>query len=486
VGHTVLAERFEIVRTGARGGSSEVLEARDKGRRRVAIKVLNGAAASDADLVARFRREARAASSLTSAHLVRVFEVGVTEKNRPYLVMEYLSGRDLAAELGARGPLPVAEAAALLSHACKAMMEAHDAGIVHRDLKPSNCFLAEERGRRVLKVLDFGIAKLSRGGSDGRVTGARELFGSPLYMAPELFRSAKHADARSDVWSLGVIFYEMITGVPPFDGRTPLEVGGTVTRAAHLPASALRADLPRAVDRIIGRALEKEPRDRYRSVSELLAAVEVLLPPEGDVLDLVAAVPQVPGGEADPEATPTRSYPPEPGPHDRITARPPPPAGLPSSPELPATAAAAVRDPMRSTDPHEMGETTRGFGLVHDSSPPRPSREVHRLGRFAWLVPVAAAAAIVVGWFFTRPGAPATQATAAPSSDEPWAVAAEPTSVTSSSAAAVDPRPAAPAAAEAEAPVAAETASATPKSVDAPAKKPQPRHRRPRYQPTGI
>lgn len=279
MGRSEFAAKYEIVRTVARGGMADILEARDQGRRRVAIKLLRERLSNDDDIVARFHREARLAASLKSGHVARVFDFGTNENNQPYIVMEFLSGNDLAKEIRQRGALPLDEAASYVAQTCHAMIEAHDAGIVHRDLKPPNLFLADEADdERVLKVLDFGISKITKGPGDGHVTLTQTVLGSPLYMSPETFQSAKAADLRSDIWSLGVIFYEMLTGVPPFDAVNALGIGLAVTNHVEVPPSERCAHLPRSVDIVIGRALKKAPSERYQSMRELLAAIQIFLP----------------------------------------------------------------------------------------------------------------------------------------------------------------------------------------------------------------
>jgi serine/threonine protein kinase len=279
VGTSDFAARYEIVRTIARGGMADIIEAIDLDGRTVAIKLLREGLTDDPDIVARFHREARLAASLESRHVARIFDFGENDRGQPFIAMELLSGNDLAQEIRQRGALPLEEAASYVAQTCHAMIEAHDAGIVHRDLKPPNLFLAEEGDtKRVLKVLDFGISKATKGPGDGHVTLTRTLFGSPLYMSPETFQSTKAADVRSDVWSLGVIFYEMITGVPPFDAENAWTIGIAVTRHQQVPPTERRAYLPRSADVVVGRALKKDPNERYQSMRELLAAIEVFLP----------------------------------------------------------------------------------------------------------------------------------------------------------------------------------------------------------------
>ncbi len=273
-----MADRFEVVRALARGGMADLYEAIDKTTdERVALKVLREELSKEPEVITRFNREARAAGAIRDPNVAEVFECGTTEKNRPFIVMELLEGNDLARELDMRGVLPAEEAVKLIIEACQGMIAAHEAGIVHRDLKPSNLFLAHQGGRRVLKVLDFGISKFVAA-ADENVTLTKALFGSPLYMSPEQFRSAKAADQRSDVWSLGVIFYELLTGLPPFVAENAPAVGLAITKDPHLPPSERRPSLSKSVDVVIAGALQKNPAHRYQTMKEFLRALHDLLP----------------------------------------------------------------------------------------------------------------------------------------------------------------------------------------------------------------
>ncbi|HEX3762946.1 MAG TPA: serine/threonine-protein kinase, partial [Kofleriaceae bacterium] len=218
---TVLAGKYRIERRLGRGGMGLVLAAEHiELRSVVAIKCLHDAYARRSDVVMRFLREARASARLQSEHVCRVFDVDRLDTGVPYLVMELLHGRDLAQVLRATGPLDPATVAAYLVQACDAIGEAHAAQIVHRDLKPSNLFLTRRRdGAPLIKVLDFGVAKAPEEGSPV-LTDASTVVGSPRYMAPEQIRAARIADARSDIWSLGVILYELVSGRPPFEGAS--------------------------------------------------------------------------------------------------------------------------------------------------------------------------------------------------------------------------------------------------------------------------
>ncbi len=295
---TVLNQRYQIVRPLAKGGMAHIYEGRD-GSQRVVIKVLKEGLSKDPVIVERFHREVRAASALNDPHVVRILGFGTTEDERPYLVMEFLFGNDLAKELQKRRVLPLEEAATYMAQTCQAMIRAHDAGVIHRDLKPTNLYLADEGKKRVLKVLDFGIAKVTGNSSAEQITRPTALIGSPPYMSPETFAGASNADVRSDIWSVGVIFYELITGVQPFRGESAARVAMAITRDEQIDPSQVLAGLPRSVDVVIGRALKKRPDDRYQTMRELLAALEVYLPRgRNDTMEIRLA--STPGQDDDP------------------------------------------------------------------------------------------------------------------------------------------------------------------------------------------
>jgi hypothetical protein len=241
--------------------------------RPVAIKFLVADAAKAPDIVARFAREARAVAKIQGEHVARVLDVGVLDDGLPYMVMEYLEGADLAQRMAHEARLPLPEIARYLLEACEALSEAHAAGIVHRDLKPANLFLARRPDRTtIVKLLDFGISK-SPVGSAGGITSTQAVMGSPVYMSPEQLVSAKNVDARSDIWSLGVVLYEALAGAPPFNAESMPQI---VTRILHTPAPRLaeaRPDLPPAVDVIVARCLAKEPEARFGDVAELAWAL---------------------------------------------------------------------------------------------------------------------------------------------------------------------------------------------------------------------
>jgi serine/threonine-protein kinase len=239
---------------------------------RAAIKVLREEHARNPALVERFEREGRAISRLKSPHVVRVIDVDSTPAGAPYLVMELLEGSDLSGELAHRGPFPVAEAVEYVVQACRALAEAHHRGIIHRDIKPANLFLAREGAARVLKVIDFGIARDLPGG-EVRLTQTETVMGTPLYMAPEQFRGVRDVDARADVWALGATLYELLAGKPPFFG-TAVTIGVSILSDQPVPLESLRPDVPPALAAVVARTLEKDRDRRYASASALGEALE--------------------------------------------------------------------------------------------------------------------------------------------------------------------------------------------------------------------
>jgi serine/threonine-protein kinase len=248
-----------------------------------AIKLMLPSMLGDREGVERFLREARAVSKLRSRHVAAVFDVGRLETGAPYIVMEHLEGVDLKSVLEQRGVLTVHEAAAYVMEACEALAEAHAAGIIHRDLKPANLFVVARRDAApTIKVLDFGIAKMAaRSDAEAalEMTGTSEMLGTPVYMAPEQMRASRSADARSDVWSLGVILYRALTGKVPFDGGTLTELCMAVLDDTPARPSTLRPDLPRGLDAVILRCLEKDPARRIGSAAELAMALAPFVTP---------------------------------------------------------------------------------------------------------------------------------------------------------------------------------------------------------------
>jgi serine/threonine protein kinase len=276
----VLAGKYTVERVLGVGGMGVVVAARhihlDE---HVAIKfMLPEIAAKGGELVARFMREGRAAVKIRSEHVARVTDVGLLDNGAPYMVMEYLQGRDLQQVLDSDGPVATEHAVDFVLQASEAIAEAHSLGIVHRDLKPANLFLAHRAdGSSCVKVLDFGISKMARTGESG-VTRTQATMGSPLYMSPEQVMSAGNVDARADIWSLGVILFQLVTGKVPFDGDTIAQVVFKVVQSPARPIRELVPDVHPALEAAVMRCLEKERGARFQSVGELAVALAPAAP----------------------------------------------------------------------------------------------------------------------------------------------------------------------------------------------------------------
>ena len=244
---------------------------------RMALKVMRPDIAAEPESARRFLREARAAARIESDHVVRVFDVGTLDSGQPYMAMEYLDGMDLGRLLAERGRLPLAEAVEFLLQASDALAEAHALGIVHRDLKPSNLFVVHRRdGSHELKVLDFGAAKIVKRSAPQELSGSTnsQLVGTPQYMSPEQLRATPDLDARTDIWSLGVILFQLISGTLPFRGGTFPELCASII--ASLPAELPEASSELA--EVLRRCLAKAREARYASVDELGEALSSLAP----------------------------------------------------------------------------------------------------------------------------------------------------------------------------------------------------------------
>jgi len=271
----ILAGKYRVDRVLGVGGMGVVVAAHHvELDDRVAIKFLLPEALQNAEAVARFAREAQAAVKIKSEHVARVTDVGRLETGAPYIVMEYLEGLDLSAWLQQRGPLPIDQAVEFLLQACEAIAEAHALGIVHRDLKPANLFVIRRAdGGLSVKVLDFGIAKRSGAAQAANITSTAAVMGSPLYMSPEQLHSSKDADARTDVWALGVILYELLAGEAPFVAETVPGVMLKITASEPTPLRARRPEVPAPLERVILTCLEKDRSRRFPTVGDLAHAL---------------------------------------------------------------------------------------------------------------------------------------------------------------------------------------------------------------------
>ena len=278
----VLAGKYRVQRVLGTGGMGVVVAATHiQLGQQVALKFMLPDALANAEASGRFLREARAAVKLKSEHVAKVLDVGTLDTGAPYIVMEYLEGTDLGTVLRNRGTLPLDEAAEYVLHACDALAEAHAVGIVHRDVKPGNLFVTHRPdGSPLVKVLDFGISKASLGDSNPTaLTRTASMLGTPLYMSPEQMKSARDVDARSDVWSLGVIVYEMLGGRLPFDAETIGALMAKVLVEAPVPLDTLDPRLPREVVTLVESCLEKDVARRCPHVAEIAACMAPFAPP---------------------------------------------------------------------------------------------------------------------------------------------------------------------------------------------------------------
>ena len=327
----VLGGKYRVERVLGRGGMGVVMAATHLDLdQRVAIKLMLPAAFADPDTRARFQREARSAVKLRSEHVGRVLDTGTFDDGSPYIVMEYLEGNDLAAELARTSPLAAHLVAEYVLQACDAIAEAHALGIVHRDLKPANIFLTRRHdGSPLVKVLDFGISKVSAlDGAALGMTATASMLGSPLYMSPEQMRSSRDVDARTDVWSLGVILYELLSGHVPFTAET---LGGLLARVIsdpHRPLISMRPDVPPDIAQLVDRCLVKDRAHRAANVAEIALVLGRHVPARA--APLVERIVNVLGVRTDLTAPPVRLS------ASLLPAPPPPMAG--TAPAWSATA----------------------------------------------------------------------------------------------------------------------------------------------------
>lgn len=274
----ILSGRFRIEHVIGIGSMGVVLAAKHiELDERVAIKFIRSEMQKVPGVLSRFAREAKAAVSIKSEHVAQVFDVGTAEGIGPYIVMEYLEGRDLAAVLESEGRLPIRRAVHYVMQACEALAVAHSGGITHRDIKPENLFLTRQGDLELIKLLDFGISKAALTGKvfgDELSTAEGScLLGTPLYMSPEQIRSTSEVDHRADIWSLGAVLYELITARSAFVADSVRQVWTRILETAPTPLFAHCPEAPASLQAVIDRCLEKDPAMRFQNVAELAVAL---------------------------------------------------------------------------------------------------------------------------------------------------------------------------------------------------------------------
>ena len=277
----LVSGKYRVDGTAGTGGMGVVLSAThvELGHR-VAIKVLASDEETDSIAVERFLREGKAAASLQSDHVVRIYDVGRLESGVPFMVMELLRGQDLGTYIGTTGTIETTQAVDWILQACSAIAEAHANGIIHRDLKPANLFLTHRSdGSDCVKVLDFGISKRVASPEDqifqGGLTATRQVVGSPAYMSPEQVRNSRDIDHRVDIWALGMTLYEFLAGRPAFNADTFPAVCAAIVADTPPPLREVVANVPDELDQIVLRCLEKDPGRRFASVNELASALQM-------------------------------------------------------------------------------------------------------------------------------------------------------------------------------------------------------------------
>ncbi|HEY6078941.1 MAG TPA: serine/threonine-protein kinase [Polyangiaceae bacterium] len=359
----VIASKYEVIGLLGSGGMGYVISARhvELGEM-VALKFLRPEALAHPELVERFAREARAAAKIRSEYVANVFDVGTLSDGVPFIVMEYLAGKDLADYLHQEGALPIASAVEFSMQALEALAAAHAHGIVHRDIKPENLFLTRQaQGMSSIKVLDFGISKIALPRGKRDLVRTQMALGSPVYMSPEQIRRSDQVDARSDIWAIGCVLFELITGVTAFDEPSLLELSAAILEREPVPLLTLRPDATDELEQVILRCLAKNPDDRYQNVAELASALYPFAPRRARISAERCYHTLKNAGLISTELRLASAYPPSMG-SLRVTT----PSALPA-PSGPRTTTPAAVD------------------IVIDDEPPRPARG----GRTALLVALA-------------------------------------------------------------------------------------------------
>jgi hypothetical protein len=415
----------------------------------VAVKLLSPQLVKHRSVVDRFLREARAAARLKSEHVARVTDIGTLVGGAPYIVMDLLEGEDLEQRLQRVGRIPIRDAVDFVLQALEGMAHAHAAGIIHRDLKPANLFVTSTPdGREVIKVLDFGIAKLmdasSRGSGPrtGALTDEHATLGSPTYMAPEQVRGSRTVDHRADIWALGAILHELLTGQTAFGGQTVGEIFAAILHDAPTPLRKLCPEAPAQLEGIVARCLERDPTSRFAHVAELARAMVPF--GSGAWTGHAARIQQTLARAGMTTSSGTEGFRRTAGPHGTFT--PPTPAETWQPGSVPG---AFARSAAAGAETQQAVDTTAS---EVSASWPRPGRK-QRIGAIASMIAVVAAmvvflairprsaARIDVPW----PAASLDKVAAAvsppqpPASTAPWSAPAAPTTSGAPSAVATAP-----------------------------------------------
>ncbi len=428
IGET-LAGKYTVERVLGVGGMGVVVAAKHIHLgERVAIKFLLPHALVRPDVVERFLREGKAAAKMKSEHIARVRDTGTLDSGAPYLVMEYLDGQDLSALLRDKGTLPMEVAVDYVLQACEALADAHAAGVIHRDLKPGNLFLARRNdGTTAIKIIDFGISKLGVTGEPGapesgagEMTQTAMMMGSPFYMAPEQMASARDVDARSDIWSLGIILHTLLTGTPPFKAPSVMEIFELILAGAP-PLRRALPTAPEGLEAILLKCLQRDRAQRYDNVAELAAAL-VPFGPAGarESADRSARILRVNSGKG--------SSPPPPLEPPRLAGSGTPAALVDGKPLEPPAAASLPEAPIAGKSTSTTGDANASQGPWNRTGEPAPRRSSRSILAIGGAVAVAVAAGIFA---FTRSASPPSSAVSPTAEPAITAAATAPAAATS-------------------------------------------------------
>jgi eukaryotic-like serine/threonine-protein kinase len=394
----ILLGKYRVEELLGRGGMGVVFAARHLALdERVAIKVLAPAASEHQDALARLQREARILARVRNEHVVRVIDLGQLDDGAPFMVMEHLTGRDLGSLLEEQGRLGVEAAVSYILQALIALAAAHANGVVHRDLKPENLFCSQAQdGSCLIKVLDFGISRLdrsARGTASASMTGPSAVMGTPLYMSPEQLRDPRAVDARSDIWSIGVVLYELVAGVAPFSGASLGDIAIKIATEPPPPLTFVAASIASQLEDVLSRCLRKERDERFANVAQLARALEPFGPAGCRQLvervERLAAEPPIYLGDEQSSPLPDSNPLTAPAPPEATLASPPaPPAASaarwrPSGAQLllalcvPIALVAAWR--LTASRAGTPAETAVAAGLIDPAPSPDASRDVPRI-----------------------------------------------------------------------------------------------------------
>ena len=431
----------------------------------VALKFLRPEILGKAEIVARFMREAKAACSIKSEYVANVYDVGTMPDGAPFLVMEHLEGKDLGSVIEERGQLGYREATEYIMQTCEALAVAHAKGVIHRDIKPENLFLTSRAGMNVIKVLDFGISKAALTGS---IFGSAlpqvhtvNLMGTPLYMAPEQIRSADGADMRSDIWALGMVLYEILTGRLPLAAPTLTELCAAILEAPLVPITEYRTDLPAGYADVLARCIERDPSKRFQNVAEMSVAFMPFAPKRARICAERAAQALREAGLVEESSVRFLSTVPPPNPSGASITQP---SGLPidaatgsypsftaagvSVSKSPSSGSLPVIPPMPGLPEGMSASPSPSTPATLPTTPPPPTAASRAKLFFAFATVAVLAAGVAAGFTHlgaaSQPKAPAAAATTAAGAGSgaaaPW-VAVPPSDQPSKVGAAADPTP---------------------------------------------